>query len=120
MKHLLQDIVLGLILIVVAVFVLNPGDVTMSDSMSMALETSLVGLFAFFLAAVWRERVSDERDELHRMLADRIGYLAGAGFIIFGILVQFKHHDVDKWLVGALVAMVLAKIGARVYTHLKR
>jgi hypothetical protein len=36
--------------------------------------------------------------------------------LILGIGLQAKAHAIDPWLVWALVAMVLAKVGARIWS----
>lgn len=71
-------------------------------------------IFAGFL---WREHSGDEREERHRLTAGRIGFLAGIGFLVVGIIVQTVHYTLDPWLVLTLAGMVVSKLGARLYTE---
>ena len=120
LKDLSKELWIAGVLIGLAIMVLNPYDMYMSDSMAMGLELCFVATVAFFVGIFWRERGGDERQQTHRMLADRAGFLAGLAVIALGVLIQGLNHDVDEWLVVTLVAMVLAKLGALMYGHLRR
>ena len=109
------EISVALALIILAVFVTNPFDFLMP---SMVLAVSLVAVlvvFALFASFVLREQTIDERDALHRSLAGRYAFLAGAAVLMLGILYQSREHAVDIWLVLALVLMIVVKIGLRMY-----
>ena len=71
----------------------------------------LCALFGFAL----RERASDEREAMHRMLAGRIAYLSGIAVLTVALLVQGLSHRVDPWIGAALAAMVLGKLVAHLY-----
>lgn len=48
------------------------------------------------------------------MFAGRIAFLAGSTTLFVGVVWQgVVTHEVDLWLLGALIAMVVAKIGAQ-------
>lgn len=107
-----KEIITALVLIILAIVLLNPFDLWMTDAMLMVFLAVTLVVFGIFASFVLREKVSDERDGLHRMLAGRTAFLAGATVLMVGIIVQAHEHAVDIWLVLGLVVMILAKIGA--------
>jgi hypothetical protein len=79
----------------------------------------LVVVFCIFSVFVWKERALDEREEQQRLVAGRIGFLAGAGLLVVGIINQTINHELDSWLLIALTGMVIAKLVTRLYMHLR-
>lgn len=80
---------------------------------SMVQTVVLVGLllvFTIFASFVWKERTHDERELLHRALAGRLAFLAGAITLMTAITVQALRHQVDHWLVATLAIMVIVKL----------
>jgi heme A synthase len=110
-----KEIIVAVVLITLAVLVLNPMDLWMPDMAGMAIAAGFFVVFAVFAALVWRERPQDEREAVHQMAAGRIAYIAGTGILTLGVAVQAAMHMIDGWLIGALVAMVVAKISARAW-----
>ena len=86
----------------------------------MFILVGILSAFSLFAAFVLRERVGDEREGLHRMLAGRTAFLVGSGVLTLGIIVQELQGALDVWLVVALVCMVLAKIGAALHSDRHR
>lgn len=111
-----KELVMSVVLVLLALLFLDPLMILMPNSAIYALMAGLVLVFAAFAGLVWRERAEDEREEFHKMLAGRIGYLAGMVVLIFGILYQAFSSHVDAWLVVALVVMIVAKIGGRTWS----
>ncbi len=72
--------------------------------------------FGIFASFILREKSFDERDNLHRSLAGRNGFIAGSSILILGIVTEGYSHSVDPWLVGALIVMILTKIGTRIWS----
>lgn len=103
----------------VAILFLNPGDLTMPDTMVSMLIIAMIVSFLTFAAFLFREKASDEREEVHIRTAGRISYLVGVGTLIVGIILQALKHDIDPWLVIALCAMVFPKLLSRIYSHFK-
>lgn len=102
--------------IIAALFLaLNPWHWFMSDMFVMTLMCVASILFFLFVSFVFRERVQDEREELHRYISARLGYLGGAGVLMIIIVVQeFQHTDNDA-LMYALGAMLLMKVAGSIY-----
>jgi len=116
MKNNLKETIVGTVLLALAVLLLNPLHFWMPDMMVMAMLGVMLAVFALFASFVLREKVEDEREAVHRMLSGRVAFLTGSALLTLGIVVQATTHEVDEWLVIALVAMVLSKIATRIYT----
>ena len=101
------------------VLLLGPSMFLMPKSFDMML---LVGLVIVFLAStlfLWKERVRDERDNIHRLNAGRFSFFIGSFVLIAGIIVQTVRHDIDPWLIYGLIAMISGKIASRIYSEMK-
>ena len=109
----IQEIIISLVLIGIAVFLLNPLSWWMPSNLVMLVAAGLAVVFAIYASFAWRESAHDERDSVHRMLAGRIAFLTGASILSLGIIFQGFEHKVDAWLVVALAGMVIAKIAGR-------
>lgn len=116
MKNNIKETIVTLGLIVIAVLLLNPFHFWMPDMMVMSMLAIALVLFGVFASFILREKSIDERDDQHRTLAGRNAFLAGSATLILGIIVQGYSHAVDPWLVVALIVMVVAKIGTRIWS----
>lgn len=103
----------------IAILFLNPGHLTMPDTMVSMLIVGLILSFLTFAAFLFREKSSDERESVHILTAGRISYLVGVGVLIVGIILQALKHEIDPWLVISLCAMVFSKLLSRIYSHFK-
>ena len=103
----------------ITILFLNPTSLTMPSNVQSMLIISLILAFLTFGAFIFREQSGDERDSMHRLISGRISYLVGVGTLIIGIIVQTSMHQIDKWLVITVCAMVLSKLLARIYSQLK-
>lgn len=110
-----KELIVGIVLIGLLIVFWNPLGIGMPPAAGTMLALVLLVTFAAFAGLLWRENARDEREDLHRMLAGRVGYLAGAGVLVLGVFVQSVRHHVDPWLVLALVAMIVGKIVGRLY-----
>lgn len=112
MKENRKEISIALILIILLIVLLNPGDFLMLSMNQMLVTSAVVVVFAVFSILIWRERGGDERDHLHRLLADRVGYLLGSVVLVVAIIVQSFSHGLDPWLPVVLGALVIGKVVA--------
>lgn len=103
-------------LIAIAVLLLNPFHFWMPDMLVVCMLAIALVLFGIFASFILREKVVDERDSLHRTLAGRNAFLAGASVLMLGIVIEGYMHSVDLWLVLSLIAMVIAKISTRMWS----
>lgn len=110
-----NEIVLSLALVTLAILFLDPLMFLMPKSVLYVVITLFVLAVFTFVGLVWREQSGDEREELHKLSAGRVGYMSGIVVLLTGIVYQCLHGTTDPWLVAALVAMVLGKLFARYY-----
>lgn len=118
-NSLLIELGIAIALVGVLTLFLMPGPLLMPKSQETMITVILAVLFIVFSALVFRERSRDERENVLRMNAGRISFLAGSIIAVIGILYQSLSHDIDPWLVMTLIGMVLAKTLTRVYSTLK-
>lgn len=109
----------AILILGIAILFLNPGHLTMPDTMVSMLIVTLIVSFLTFAAYLFREKSSDEREAVHILTAGRISYLVGVGTLILGIILQALQHEIDPWLVIALCAMVFSKLLSRIYSHFR-
>ncbi len=117
LNQLFGETAVALVLIVLLVCFINPLDWWMTDAVHMTLLGLVAAFFAIFAMFIWRESVSDEREQLHRFIAARLAYTAGGMILLVGTVLQAMAHAIDPWLPAALAGMVFAKILGRVYAR---
>ena len=110
------EILSAAVLTAVTVLILNPFDFWMPTMAHMAALAVAVVAFGVFSVFVLRERAIDEREEQQRMFAGRAAFLLGGGVLLLGIIAESLRDALDPWLVGALLAMILGKVAARLYS----
>ena len=115
----LNELTLSVVLVVLAVLFLDPFMLWMPGPVVYMLIGVTVAVFAVFAGLIWKETVRDERDEFHKMIAGRVGYLAGAGVLVLALVWQTLFAHPDPWVVAALVAVVLGKLCGLSYSRIK-
>ncbi len=101
---------------VAALFLLvNPGDWFMPDMFVMTLTCIAALLFFWFVSFIFRENAHDEREELHRYIANRLGYLGGTSVLMIMVVVTEFRHTQNDYLVYALGVMLLMKVAGSIY-----
>ena len=111
-----KEIGISAVLIVLALFVLNPFNFWMPTMAHMIMLALLLVVFAVFAIFLYREKPDDERDVLHAMNSGRVAFFVGSALLTLGIVVQSLQGPVDIWLVATLVGMVLSKLLSRIYS----
>lgn len=109
----------ALIILGIAILFLNPGHLSMPESMVSMMIVTFIVAFLAFAAFLLKEQSSDEREVVHVLTAGRISYLAGVGALILGIIIQSAGHEIDPWLVISLCVMVFTKLLSRIYSHFR-
>ena len=112
-----SETIVTILLIIFLVWFVNPFGFWMTDAFHMTLLGLIVTLFAIFAMFLWKELVTDEREQLHRFIGTRFAYTAGGALLLIGIIVQAFGHRIDPWLPLVLTGMVLAKILGRWYAE---
>jgi len=118
-NEFLNEILIGLIVLVLAIGTLNPFGIWMPNEVEMLVYFLVVIVFGIFAVFVWREKARDEREEQMRMKVGRLSWIFGTSIIIFGVLVQAFAHSVDPWLIYALIGLLSSKLVAQVYVRIK-
>ena len=118
-KYFLNELTVSLILIILLVLLLNPFGFWMPTTLLMILILGLLIVFTAFGILIWKEKVKDERQNFHLMLAGRTAFLTGAAVLIIGIITQSLSHTLDTWLILALGIMILAYISTLIYCRNK-
>ena len=93
------------------------------NAMSM---TQVLGICAFLalytivLSLVGEGKATDERDQAHRYLSNRMALITSTAVISLGIIIQlFVTHHLDFWLLGSLIVLNLTKIISLIYFSYK-
>lgn len=113
----LAETVSALVLTVLLFFVKNSEWLLMPKNSDMMLVLAVVVSFLVFSATIWKEKASDERENFHRLNAGRISFLVGSVVLVLGIAFQAMSHNVDPWLIYALIAMVASKLISRIFSE---
>lgn len=111
-----KEIIVSFLLVVLAILLLNPFHFWMPSIAVICMLVVMLVLFGIFASFILREKITDERDSLHRTFAGRNAFLAGSGIAILGIIIQAYAHAVDPWLVATLVGMIIVKLGTRAWS----
>ena len=119
-KLIIVEPAMSLILVTLLIIFLNPTNLLMPETFEMMLMVGIVIAFLVFSGFIWKEKTHDERDEYHRLFAGRISFLAGTSVLVVGIVYRSLHHNIDPWLIYALIGMVLAKTLSRLYSKLRQ
>lgn len=108
-KQLLSNLASSVSIITIGVLLADPFDVSMSSRLLVVLCVLLAISLAIFGFGQWREEAADEREMVILDRASRIGYLSGISLLVIALIVQSFSHQVDFWLAGVLVAMIVSK-----------
>lgn len=117
MKLNFTETLSALALLIILIFVSNTEKLLMPEDFDMMLVLGLIISFLIFAATIWKERAADERENMHRLNAGRISFLVGSVVLVIGITIQAMNHNIDPWLVYALIAMVASKLTSRLLSQ---
>lgn len=76
--------------------------------------------YVILLSLIGEGKEADEREGYHRFIANRGAVITGATILSIGIIYQLFHHQLDYWLLGALIGMNIVKIVLLVYLENKK
>lgn len=119
-RSTLFEILSALVFCVVAVLIINPAHFWMPSMAHTTMLAIAAAAFGAFVVFVLKERAADEREERHRALAGHIAFLCGSAVLLIGIALQSESSTPDPWLLYALIAMVLGKVAARLWSEIYR
>jgi len=117
MKNNFYHILIALVLLALLTLLTDPFMAFMPGMTAM-----VVLLCATVLACVWAtfviaEQAHDEREEQHRTSSGRLAYIAGVLSLTLALLVEGLGHRIDPWIAVALAAMIVVKLGSRLYSE---
>jgi len=113
------ELTLSTIFLALLVLLLNPLNFWMPTGTHVMLIVLLLVIFTVFAAFIFRENTKDEREVLHRFIANRFAFLGGMAVLVAASIIQSLEHRVDIWVIIALVVMVVAKFVGLLYSRLK-
>jgi len=106
-----EIIALSLLLVFIAMFYW-----ALPPMVYMACYVSVFAMFTIFGFSLLAKTDRDEREEAHKSIAAEAGFVAGGAALLVGIAHQtFVMKHVDPWLFIALIAMMLVRLGVRLY-----
>ncbi len=119
MRNIKGEVMIAIGMLVLLFVLFNPWSLFMPGYVAMSLLVAITALFIIFAAFLWKESDGDERENFHRLFADRMAYLTGSGVLILAMVAGELAHVIDPWLIFALAAMIVAKVLALIYTKIK-
>lgn len=111
-----KDIIISTILIGILLAFLQPNAMLlMPNTVSTLLIIGMATSFLLFTSLVWRERVHDEREAIHRATSGWWSFLVGSVALVTAIIIQAIDHHIDPWLIIVLIIMLLTKLASRLH-----
>ncbi len=114
MKTIIYYLLLLVFIALIAGFLTFGRPAAMGMSQMITVSAALA-FYALAMSIVGEGVKQDEREILHRNLANRAGLIAGLAIFSLGIIVQLFAHRIDYWLLSGLVAINLTKIISLIY-----
>ncbi len=118
-NNFIGESILALGTVIALLLLINPGNWWMPDMFVMTITCVAAILLFLFVSFIFRESVHDEREELHRYIAARLGYLGGVTVLMIMIVWQEFTHVDDERLMYVLGVMLLMKVAGSIYAKKK-
>ncbi|MBI3231633.1 MAG: hypothetical protein HYZ51_00950 [Candidatus Doudnabacteria bacterium] len=110
-----------LVLIALTGGYLLSGDMRAMSMPQMLSVTAALVVYTILMSLIGETNNIDERDILHRNLANRAGLIAGNVVFSLGLIYQmFVTHELDWWLLAGLIAVNLTKIVSLIYLNYRK
>jgi hypothetical protein len=120
MKNIIYYLLLLVFIALLAGFLIMGRVDSMGMSQMLGASAALI-LYTIAMSFVGEGANLDERETLHKNLANRAGLVAGTVIFSVGILFQlFAQHKVDYWLLAGLIVINLTKIVSLIYLDNKK
>ena len=114
-NNYLLEILVSVLLIIALLVCLNPLNLLMPPPFVMIAVVTLLIIFGLFAIYIWKERKGDERENYHKILSGHFAFLTGSFILVLAIAYQELNHNLDPWLVYALIGMICAKVISQFY-----
>ena len=120
MKVLIYYLLLLLLIALTGGYLLSGDMDTMSMSAMLSVSAVLI-VYVVAISLVGETNNADERDVLHRNLANRYALIAGTIIFSIGLIYQmFIAHQLDWWLLAGLIVINLTKIISLIYLNYRK
>ena len=120
-KPLIQETIVTCIFILILILLLNPFHFWMPEKLVYIMLGGTLVLFGVYVSFVVQEKPQDERESLHRFIANRSAYLLGSAILVIAIVYQgFAAAAIDPWLLIVLGVMVITKMISLIRSERKR
>ncbi|HMQ01829.1 MAG TPA: hypothetical protein PKD79_02030 [Candidatus Doudnabacteria bacterium] len=122
MKLILYYLSLLIFLAMVTGYLLSQKQTNDAMAMGTMVGISLaLGIYVVAMSLVGEGPKEDERETHHRQLANRVAMVTGTTILSAGVLYQlFVTHQLDYWLLVALMAINLSKIISLIYFNYRK
>ena|GEM_PF-671548 len=111
MKKTTQQLIITAIFVLVLLLLLNPFGFFMPTELMYIMLGGVLVLFGVYMSFVLKESPKDEREQLHRFIANRSAYVWGSVVLVVGIVYQgIADGHIDSWLLIVLGVMVVSKV----------
>lgn len=119
MKNILYYLFLLIFIALLSGFLIFGQGSTMSMPQMLGVSAFLV-FYTVAMSLVGEGVKQDEREVLHRNLANRAGLAAGLVILSLGAIIQVFEHKIDYWLLAGLIVINLTKIISLIYLENKK
>ena len=104
------EIIVSLSLLLSLFVLFDPFHLLMLSMAQMLLLCLVAVIFSAYAIFLFREQTRDEREEKHKYIGNRFGYLLGSTTLVLAIIVEKLGHHQIGWLLLALASMVFGKL----------
>ncbi len=120
MKLIFYYLSLLIFIAIVTGFSLSQNGDAMAMSEILGVSAALV-IYTVAMSLVGEGKPTDERDQQHRYISNRIALIVGTAILSLGVLYQlFVTHNIDYWLLVGLIAINLSKIVSLIYLNYRK
>ena len=107
----------SLSLLILLLLLANPFELWMPSSLAYLSVVCLAVVAVLFAGLVYMEHPKDEREQVMRDSAGRLGYLVGVIILTAAVVISVISGDhANPWVIGALGAMVLSRLFVRFFS----
>jgi NADH:ubiquinone oxidoreductase subunit 6 (subunit J) len=115
MNDLTKHLVSSLVFVAALIFLWNPLGTWMPSAFEMVFAGAVAVIAAVFIGLVSTDEGRDEREVAMRGKSARVGYMTGVLVLSLCVVVGLVTHEpANLWILGALAAMILARVIHRV------
>ncbi len=120
MKSIIYYLLLLILIALTAGFMLSEPMDKMTMPQMLSVSVVLV-IYSIAISLVGETNNQDERDIMHRNLANRYALISGTVVFSLGLIYQmFITHALDWWLLAGLITINLTKIISLIYFNYRK